>query len=160
MPTELLIQSYSINQIISNCICPYYYVTWNSKRLIWIYNPFSWKRMWPYFTIMFINFVSTVLFLFILIFKNIIFSEPQNIELSTKQLLMCAFLSLITFLTLVPEWLFITSGREWVYAINWVSKTDNANQNQDSLMNKETCHLSFGKVFKSLLSGNHNSILR
>lgn len=152
MPTELVFQAYTINQIIGKYICPGYYVTWHPHTSTWIYNYTSWKCMWLYFIPVLINIFNTILFLFIVTFKNTIFSDHNNIEISTKQLVICGFLSLITVISLIPEWLFIASGREWVYAINWVCKAEQITKRY-GMVNIKTFKISSGKVLKSLISG-------
>lgn len=146
MPTELVIHSFSINQIVTNHICPFHYITWSSHNLTWTYNSPCWKRMWPYFTIMFINFINTCFFLFIITFKNILNPEHQNQEIPTKQLLMSGFLSLISVLSLIPDWLFMTSGKEWIYAMNWVYETE------QNFKRKNLIRLKF---WRSFISGNN-----
>lgn len=83
----------------------------------------SWTRMWPYYTVLLINFVNT--FVFILKFAYIHWNPlaDHSIDVS-KQLVMCSFVLLITILVSIVDWLFITSGQEWVNAINWVYSTE------------------------------------
>lgn len=122
MPSKLILHSHYINQIIADHICPCHYVTWNKETLQWHMEDKSWTRMWPYYTVLLINFVNT--FVFILTFAYIRWNPlaDHSIDVS-KQLVMCSFVLLITILVSIVDWLFITSGQEWVNAINWVYST-------------------------------------
>lgn len=122
MPSSLVLQSHYLNQIVANFICPFHYVTWNHNTLQWRYENISWKRMWPFYVVQLINFLNT--FLFMIIFTYIRWHPVVGNNVTSKQLIMCSFYVLLTALVTVVDWLFITSGQELVFAINWVYRTE------------------------------------
>ncbi len=150
MPSKLVLQSHYINQIIANRICPFHYVSWNHNTLQWRYENISWKRMWPFYIVLLINFVHT--FLFVLTFTYIRWHPANGYSVTSKQLIMCSFYTLITALVSIVDWLFVTSGQEWVFAINWVYRTEFELENVNKLVSTFD-HSTVFEMLSCLISG-------
>lgn len=120
MPTKLVLQANYINHIIAQYICPFHYVSWDNLKLEWKYENISFRRMWPYYIMIGLIILNIVLFVVMIIF----------IGKMDKNTIIAGFFVLGGVIMFLVDYLFITCGREWVNAANWMCHHEGITQSK------------------------------
>lgn len=125
MPTLLVLQANHINQLLNQHLCPYYYVSWNTKNLEWKFENIHFCRMWPYYSVIVLNLMLVILYLAII---PILLWRDTEHRANFQNIIVGGLVALITIFILPVDYIFISNGREWVYATNWIFACEGINR--------------------------------
>lgn len=125
MPTLLLLQANNINQLLNQHICPSYYVSWNTENLEWKVENISFRRMWRYYTVIVLNIIYVTLYVAIIHF--FLWRDTEH-RANFQNIIVGGLVALITIFILPVDYIFISNGREWVYATNWIFACEGINR--------------------------------
>lgn len=129
MPSNLVLQANHLNQLMGKYICPFHYVSWDSEKLEWKYENTNVRRMWPYYTVIGLNFLYV--FLYITTIPIVLYWKDTEQRFNLHHVVLGGIIVLITIFLCPSDWLLIRNGWEWVYLTNWVFKCEGIIQSCD-----------------------------
>ncbi len=152
MPSNLVLQANHLNQLIGKHICPFHYVSWDSKKLKWKYENINFRRMWPYYIVIGLNLLYVLIY--VTIIPIMLHCKDTEQRTNFHHHVLGGIIVLITIFLCPSDWLFISNGWEWVYSTNWVFNCERIDQICKNRQRKRT-----DKFSCALMKLKHGNIL-